>query len=193
MASDPFEPSHPRRHALRPWCRRHEGLAGRLRDCREAFVAAHPDHQGSIAFLLTSDEEGDATDGTVAVTEALTARGETIDCCIVGEPTAVTTLGDTVKNGRRGSLSGKLIVKGIQGHIAYPHLARTRSISRHRPLPNWPARSGMKAMSTSRRRPGRFPISMRHWRQQRDSGHGRNPFQLQVLNRQHCGWIEVPA
>ena len=90
----------------------------------EAFVSAHPKHNGSIAFLLTSDEEGDATDGTVAVTEALTARAEAIDFCIVGEPTAVEKLGDTVKNGRRGSLSAKLTVKGIQGHIAYPHLAR---------------------------------------------------------------------
>ncbi|MDQ5882031.1 MAG: succinyl-diaminopimelate desuccinylase [Pseudomonadota bacterium] len=90
----------------------------------EAFVSAHPKHNGSIAFLLTSDEEGDATDGTVAVTEALTARAEAIDFCVVGEPTAVEKLGDTVKNGRRGSLSAKLTVKGIQGHIAYPHLAR---------------------------------------------------------------------
>lgn len=90
----------------------------------EAFVAAHPDHAGSIAFLITSDEEGDATDGTVAVTEMLKARGEGIDFCVVGEPTAVNALGDTVKNGRRGSLSGKLTVKGVQGHIAYPHLAR---------------------------------------------------------------------
>ena len=90
----------------------------------EDFVADHPEHTGSIAFLLTSDEEGDATDGTVAVTETLTARGETIDYCIVGEPTAVSQLGDTIKNGRRGSLTGKLTIKGIQGHIAYPHLAK---------------------------------------------------------------------
>lgn len=90
----------------------------------EAFVAARPEHAGSIAFLLTSDEEGDATDGTVAVTEALRARGEAMDYCVVGEPTAVTQLGDTVKNGRRGSLSGKLTVKGVQGHIAYPYLAK---------------------------------------------------------------------
>ncbi len=90
----------------------------------ETFVARHPQHQGSIAFLLTSDEEGDATDGTVAVVEALQARGEGIDCCIVGEPTCVNRLGDMVKNGRRGSLSGRLTVKGIQGHIAYPHLAK---------------------------------------------------------------------
>ena len=90
----------------------------------EAFVAEHPEHTGSIAFLLTSDEEGDATDGTVAVTEALTARGETMDYCIVGEPSSVKQLGDTLKNGRRGSLTGKLIVKGIQGHIAYPQLAK---------------------------------------------------------------------
>lgn len=90
----------------------------------EDFIAACPEHSGSIALLLTSDEEGDATDGTVAVTEALRARGEAMDYCIVGEPTAVARLGDTVKNGRRGSLSGRLTVKGVQGHIAYPHLAR---------------------------------------------------------------------
>ena len=90
----------------------------------EAFIAAHPQHRGSIALLLTSDEEGDTVDGTVAVTETLAARGETIDYCVVGEPTAVNQLGDTIKNGRRGSLSGKLTVRGIQGHIAYPHLAR---------------------------------------------------------------------
>ena len=90
----------------------------------EAFVAKHPDHLGSIALLITSDEEGIATDGTVKVVEALAARGETIDCCIVGEPTCVSQLGDTIKNGRRGSLSGRLTVKGIQGHIAYPHLVR---------------------------------------------------------------------
>lgn len=90
----------------------------------ETFVAEHPDHGGSIAFLLTSDEEGDAVDGTVAVIEALQARGETMDYCLVGEPTAVSRLGDTIKNGRRGSLSAKLTVKGVQGHIAYPHLAK---------------------------------------------------------------------
>ena len=90
----------------------------------EAFVAENPDHPGSIAFLLTSDEEGDATDGTVAVTEALAARGEKIDYCVIGEPTAVHAFGDTIKNGRRGSLSGKLTVKGVQGHIAYPQLAK---------------------------------------------------------------------
>lgn len=86
----------------------------------EAFVAQHPNHPGSLAFLLTSDEEGDATDGTVAVVEALKARGEHIDYCIIGEPTSVNLLGDMIKNGRRGSLSGVLTVKGIQCHIAYP-------------------------------------------------------------------------
>ncbi len=89
----------------------------------ERFVAAHPDHTGSLALLITSDEEGDAHDGTTRVVDALKARGEQIDYCIVGEPTAVDTLGDTIKNGRRGSLSGNLTVKGRQGHIAYPHLA----------------------------------------------------------------------
>jgi succinyl-diaminopimelate desuccinylase len=90
----------------------------------EGFIAEHPDHPGSIALLLTSDEEGDATHGTTLVVETLKARGETLDYCIVGEPTCVDTLGDMIKNGRRGSLSGKLTVKGTQGHIAYPHLAR---------------------------------------------------------------------
>lgn len=88
----------------------------------ERFLAARPDHAGAIALLLTSDEEGRAVDGTVRVVEALKTRGETIDYCIVGEPTSAVRLADTIKNGRRGSLSGKLIVKGVQGHIAYPHL-----------------------------------------------------------------------
>jgi len=88
------------------------------------FVAAHPDHPGSLAVLFTSDEEGPAVDGTVRVVEALRARGEKIDYCIVGEPTSVSRLGDMIKNGRRGSLSGHLVVKGVQGHVAYPHLAK---------------------------------------------------------------------
>ncbi len=90
----------------------------------EAFLAANPDFPGSLGFLLTSDEEGDATDGTVIVVETLKARGETIDFCIIGEPTSVDTLGDMIKNGRRGSLSGVLTVKGIQCHIAYPEKGR---------------------------------------------------------------------
>ncbi|WP_175625693.1 MULTISPECIES: succinyl-diaminopimelate desuccinylase [Oxalobacteraceae] len=90
----------------------------------EEFVHAHPDHKGSIGFLITSDEEGPATDGTVIVCDALKARGEQLDYCVVGEPTSSDVLGDTIKNGRRGSMSGKLTVKGIQGHIAYPQLAR---------------------------------------------------------------------
>ena len=90
----------------------------------ESFLAIHPDPALSIAFLLTSDEEGPATDGTVVVCNQLKARGEVLDYCIVGEPTSVSQLGDMIKNGRRGTMSGKLTVKGIQGHIAYPHLAK---------------------------------------------------------------------
>ncbi|MGF6117087.1 succinyl-diaminopimelate desuccinylase [Janthinobacterium lividum] len=90
----------------------------------EEFIAATPDHTGSIAFLITSDEEGPATDGTVIVCEQLKARGEQIDYCLVGEPTSSAQLGDMIKNGRRGSLSGQLTIKGVQGHIAYPHLAK---------------------------------------------------------------------
>jgi succinyl-diaminopimelate desuccinylase len=90
----------------------------------EDFVAANPQHNGSIALLLTSDEEGPATDGTVIVCNALKARGEALDYCIVGEPTSSKALGDTIKNGRRGSMSGKLTIKGIQCHIAYPEKGR---------------------------------------------------------------------
>lgn len=90
----------------------------------EAFVAENPNHQGSIGLLTTSDEEGIAVNGTVKVVEALKARGELIDYCIVGEPTSNKKVGDMIKNGRRGSLSGNLVVKGIQGHIAYPHLVK---------------------------------------------------------------------
>ena len=90
----------------------------------EDFVAKHPNHSGSIGLLITSDEEGVAIDGTVKVVEALKARGEHFDYCIVGEPTSNKVVGDMIKNGRRGSLSGKLIVKGVQGHIAYPHLVK---------------------------------------------------------------------
>ena len=90
----------------------------------EQFLAAHPDAPLNIALLLTSDEEGPALDGTVVVCKALQARGEALDYCIVGEPTSVDRTGDMIKNGRRGTLSGRLAVKGIQGHIAYPHLAK---------------------------------------------------------------------
>jgi succinyl-diaminopimelate desuccinylase len=90
----------------------------------EEFIAENPDHKGSIGLLVTSDEEGVAVNGTVKVVEALKARSELIDYCIVGEPTSNKIVGDMIKNGRRGSLSGKLTVKGIQGHIAYPHLIK---------------------------------------------------------------------
>ena len=89
----------------------------------EHFVGAHPDHSGRIGFLITSDEEGPAKDGTVRVMETLKDRGEQIDWCIVGEPSSTRELGDLVKNGRRGSLNARLVIHGKQGHIAYPHLA----------------------------------------------------------------------
>ncbi|HJT60175.1 MAG TPA: succinyl-diaminopimelate desuccinylase [Burkholderiales bacterium] len=90
----------------------------------EMFVKERPRHSGSVALLITSDEEGVAVDGTVKVVEALRRRNEGIDYCIVGEPSSVDRLGDTLKHGRRGSLSGKLVVRGIQGHVAYPHLVK---------------------------------------------------------------------
>ncbi len=97
-------------------------LAAMLTAC-EDFIASHPDHRGSIAFLITSDEEGPSVDGTVKVVETLEARGEKIDWCLVGEPSSTTTVGDVIKNGRRGSLNGYLSIKGKQGHVAYPQLA----------------------------------------------------------------------
>ena len=119
-ASDPFLPSE-RDGKLygRGAADMKTSLAAMVVACQE-FIAACPDHRGSIAFLITSDEEGPAVDGTVVVCRMLEARGETLDYCVVGEPTSFDTLGDMIKNGRRGSLSGHLAIHGIQGHIAYP-------------------------------------------------------------------------
>ncbi len=98
-------------------------LAAMITAC-EGFVAEHPDHTGSVAFLITSDEEGPSINGTVKVVQTLEAREEKIDWCLVGEPSCTKQLGDVVKNGRRGSHNARLIVKGVQGHVAYPHLAK---------------------------------------------------------------------
>ncbi len=120
---DPFTPTH--RHGMlygRGSSDMKASLAAMVVACEE-FVAAQPAPSINLAFLLTSDEEGPALDGTVKVCEALKARGERLDWCIVGEPTSVQCTGDMIKNGRRGSMSGKLTVQGVQGHIAYPQLA----------------------------------------------------------------------
>jgi succinyl-diaminopimelate desuccinylase len=98
------------------------GLAAMI-TATEAFVRAHPDHKGSIAYLITSDEEGPSVDGTKKVMETLSARQERIDWCVVGEPSSEKAIGDTIKVGRRGSFSGRLTVHGVQGHVAYPQLA----------------------------------------------------------------------
>lgn len=121
--SDPFVPSHRDGRLYGRGAADMKTSLAAMVVAVEAFVAAQPAHAGEIAFLLTSDEEGPSVDGTVRVVETLAARGERIDACIVGEPTSVEQLGDMVKNGRRGSLSGRLVVHGIQGHIAYPQLA----------------------------------------------------------------------
>ena len=122
--SDPFVPSH-RAGMLhgRGAADMKSSLAAMVVAVEE-FIAARPDAAGSIAFMVTSDEEGPALDGTVTLCNWLAAQGRQLDYCIVGEPTSVRTLGDMIKNGRRGTLSGKLRVQGVQGHIAYPHLAR---------------------------------------------------------------------
>lgn len=123
-SSDPFVPTHRDGHLYGRGAADMKSSLAAMVVAVEAFVAAHPAHAGSVAFLLTSDEEGPANDGTVKVCEWLGARGIRLDHCIVGEPTSVHRLGDMVKNGRRGSLSGRLTVRGVQGHIAYPHLAK---------------------------------------------------------------------
>lgn len=121
--SDPFEPDMRGEHVYgRGSADMKSGLAAMV-VAVERFLAAHPDHPGSIAFLITSDEEGRARDGTLKVMEVLADRGEQIDWCVIGEPSSHTELGDVVRIGRRGSLSGMLEVRGIQGHVAYPHLA----------------------------------------------------------------------
>lgn len=123
-ASDPFKPTHRDGKLYGRGAADMKTSLAAMIVAVEEFVTAHPDHQGSIGFLITSDEEGPAIDGTVIVCKQLQARGEQLAYCIVGEPTSVNAIGDMIKNGRRGTLSGRLVIKGIQGHIAYPHMAK---------------------------------------------------------------------
>ncbi|NML48695.1 succinyl-diaminopimelate desuccinylase [Ramlibacter sp. G-1-2-2] len=122
--SDPFVPSHRNGNLYGRGAADMKTSIAAFAVAVEEFLATHQDPRLGIAFLITSDEEGPSIDGTVVVCEKLQQRGEKLDFCIVGEPTSVEKLGDMIKNGRRGSLTGKLTVKGIQGHIAYPQLAR---------------------------------------------------------------------
>jgi len=122
--SDPFAPVIRDGHLYGRGAADMKGSLAAFITAIEDFVAARPNHPGSIGLLITADEEGPSVDGTVKVVEWLEARGEKIDYCLVGEPSSVEQLGDTIKNGRRGSLNGRLVVHGRQGHVAYPHLAR---------------------------------------------------------------------
>ncbi|TDF41557.1 succinyl-diaminopimelate desuccinylase [Alteromonadaceae bacterium M269] len=137
-----------------------KGSLAAMLTATERFVNDYPDHKGSIAFLITSDEEGPFINGTTKVIDTLEARNEKIDWCIVGEPSSTAELGDVVKNGRRGSLTGDLVIKGVQGHVAYPHLAKN------------PVHHGMPALSE---------IASSHW----DNGNDYFPptsFQISNIN-----------
>ncbi|ROZ68581.1 succinyl-diaminopimelate desuccinylase [Ramlibacter sp. WS9] len=122
--SDPFTPSHRDGKLYGRGASDMKTSIAAFTVAVEEFLAAHPEPDLSIAFLLTSDEEGPSVDGTVVVCDRLKARGERLDYCIVGEPSSVERVGDMIKNGRRGSMSGKLTIRGVQGHIAYPQLAK---------------------------------------------------------------------
>lgn len=120
----PFEPTEHNGHLYGRGCSDMKGSLAAMITATETFISQYNQHQGSIAFLITSDEEGPATDGTVNVLEHIASTGEQIDWCLVGEPSSTSRLGDVVKNGRRGSLSATLKIFGKQGHVAYPHLAQ---------------------------------------------------------------------
>lgn len=122
--SAPFVPSYREGRIYGRGAADMKGSVAAMVVAAEEFVVAQPDHAGTLALLLTSDEEGPAIDGTQRCCEVFKARGERFDYCIVGEPTSVEQLGDMIKNGRRGTLSGRLQVRGVQGHVAYPQLAR---------------------------------------------------------------------
>ena len=123
-SSPPFEPTIRGGHLQGRGAADMKGSVAAMVTAIERFLARHPRHTGSVALLVTSDEEGPSVNGVRRVVDALVERGEKIDWCLVGEPSSVERLGDTVKIGRRGSLNGTIVVKGVQGHIAYPHLAR---------------------------------------------------------------------
>lgn len=119
----PFTPTIINQHLYGRGAADMKGSVAAMIVAAERFVEKHPTHQGRLAFLITSDEEADAHDGTVKVVEALIQRNETVDYCLVGEPSSQSTLGDIIKNGRRGSITADLTILGTQGHVAYPHLA----------------------------------------------------------------------
>jgi len=120
----PFEPTEHEGMLFGRGAADMKGSLAAMTVAAERFATAHPNHRGRLAFLITSDEEGDAYNGTVRVVETLTERGEQIDWAVVGEPSSTNKVGDVIKNGRRGSMLGYLTIKGVQGHVAYPHLAK---------------------------------------------------------------------
>lgn len=149
----------------------------------ERFVAEHPDHTGSIAFLITSDEEGPFINGTTRVIDTTEARNEKIRWCIVGEPSSTAVVGDVVKNGRRGSITGDLLVRGVQGHVAYPHLADNPI---HKAAPALAELAATVWDEGNAYFPHQFPDRQhlgRHRRLQRHSGRAAGAVQLPLQHR----------
>jgi hypothetical protein len=191
--SDPFRRCMPGRHALRARRRRHEGSLAAFVTAAEAFVAARPRIAARSPSCSPPTRKATPSTAPSSSPTRCSARRVAIDYCIVGEPTAVNTLGDMIKNGRRGSLSGKLTVKGIQGHIAYPHLAKNPIHLAAPAIAELARPYGIAATILSADHLADLQHPRRHRRRQRHPRQRRHRFQLPLRHRQHAGATAGPT